>query len=217
LARQSAHRANKLSDLAAPGNRLGAIAPVLEVVLVTLRRARRSSAVHPASTVRHCCLLARLPGRPAVGTASPADVHRQFASHGVDPPAWCDPCPPPARRGPLPPDRRNERGHAEPSSSADSAKGQRLPFRLRWQHVLCSQGSCRLIEPSLDAECRALLSHYCSGRFKARDLCLIAPFPRYTTPFGAGLLMNSATKARPISSCSIVPKDPGIRRPNQAA
>ena len=50
----------------------------------------------------------------------------------------------------------------------------------------------------------------------ARDLCLIAPFSRYTTPFGAELLVNSATKARPISSCSIVPKRPGIRRPNQA-
>jgi hypothetical protein len=30
LARQSAHGANKLSDLASPGNRLGAIAPVLD-------------------------------------------------------------------------------------------------------------------------------------------------------------------------------------------
>ena len=27
---------------------------------------------------------------------------------------------------------------------------------------------------------------------------------------------NGAPKARPISSCSIVPKRPGIRRPNQA-
>jgi hypothetical protein len=55
------------------------------------------------------------------------------------------------------------------------------------------------------------------GYLNARDLCLIAPFSRYTTPFGAELLMNSATKARPISSCSIVPKGPGIKRPNQAA
>jgi hypothetical protein len=68
LARQSAHGANKLSDLASPGNRLGAIAPVPEIVPVTLPRPRRSSAVHPASTVWHCCLLARLPGRAAVGT-----------------------------------------------------------------------------------------------------------------------------------------------------
>ena len=50
----------------------------------------------------------------------------------------------------------------------------------------------------------------------ARDICPIAPFSRYTTPFGAELPMNSATKARPISSCSIAPKRPGIRRPNQA-
>jgi hypothetical protein len=55
------------------------------------------------------------------------------------------------------------------------------------------------------------------GYLNARDLCLIAPFSRYTPPLGAELLMNSATKARPISSCSMVPKGPGIRRPNQAA
>jgi hypothetical protein len=52
--------------------------------------------------------------------------------------------------------------------------------------------------------------------FNARDILLIAPFSRYATPFGTELLMNSATKARPISSCSIVPNRPGIRRPNQA-
>jgi hypothetical protein len=40
FARQRAHGANKLSDLASPGNRLGAIAPVLEVVPVTLQRPR---------------------------------------------------------------------------------------------------------------------------------------------------------------------------------
>jgi hypothetical protein len=37
LARQSAHGANKISDLASPGNRLGGIAGVLKVVPVTLR------------------------------------------------------------------------------------------------------------------------------------------------------------------------------------
>jgi hypothetical protein len=58
---------------------------------------------------------------------------------------------------------------------------------------------------------------YGPGTFKARDLCLIAAFSKTTTPFGAALLMNSATKARPISSCSIVPKEPGTRRPNQTA
>jgi hypothetical protein len=51
----------------------------------------------------------------------------------------------------------------------------------------------------------------------ARDSCLIAPFSKDTTPFGAELLLNSATKARAISSCSIVPNGPGIRRPSQAA
>jgi hypothetical protein len=50
-----------------------------------------------------------------------------------------------------------------------------------------------------------------------RDLCFIAAFSRYTAPLGAELLMNSAAKARPISSCSIVPNGPGMRRPNQAA
>jgi hypothetical protein len=50
----------------------------------------------------------------------------------------------------------------------------------------------------------------------ALDLCLIASFSRWTVPFEAGLSMNSATKARPMSSCSIVPKRPGIRRPSQA-
>ena len=51
-----------------------------------------------------------------------------------------------------------------------------------------------------------------------RDLCFIAALSRYTTPLlGAELLMNSAAKARPISSCSIVPNGPGMRRPNQAA
>src|SRR5262249_30474987 len=51
----------------------------------------------------------------------------------------------------------------------------------------------------------------------ARAFCLIAPFSRYTTPSGDELSLNSATKARPISSCSIVPNRPGIRRPSQAA
>jgi hypothetical protein len=41
LARQSAHGANKLSDLASPGNRLGAVSAMLKGVPVTLRRPRR--------------------------------------------------------------------------------------------------------------------------------------------------------------------------------
>jgi hypothetical protein len=49
-----------------------------------------------------------------------------------------------------------------------------------------------------------------------RDLCLIASFSRWTVPFRAGPSMNSATKARPMSSCSIVPKRPRSRRPSQA-
>src|SRR5262249_31474600 len=52
---------------------------------------------------------------------------------------------------------------------------------------------------------------------EARDICLIAPFSRYTTPPGGEPAMDSAAKARPISSCSIVPNRPGIRRPSQAA
>jgi hypothetical protein len=41
LARQSAHGANKLSDLASPGNRLGAVSAMLKGVPATLRRPRR--------------------------------------------------------------------------------------------------------------------------------------------------------------------------------
>jgi hypothetical protein len=41
LARQSAHGAKKLSDLASPDNRLGAISAMLKGVPVTLRRPRR--------------------------------------------------------------------------------------------------------------------------------------------------------------------------------
>ena len=67
----------------------------------------------------------------------------------------------------------------------------------------------------LDPECRAL-PKATVDYLSARDLCLIAPFSRYTIPFGVELQMNSATMARAISSCSIVPKGPGIRRPNQA-
>jgi len=77
-------------------------------------------------------------------------------------------------------------------------------------------------KPAADDEAAAVRRHrmlhdtLSSGLLNARDLCLIASFSRYTTPFGTELLMNSATKARPISSCSIEPKRPGIRRPNQA-
>ncbi len=49
-----------------------------------------------------------------------------------------------------------------------------------------------------------------------REARLIAAFSRTTTPLGGGLLRNPATKARPISSCSIAPNGPGIRRPSQA-
>jgi hypothetical protein len=59
FARQSAHGANQLSDLAPLGNRLGAIAPVPEVVLVTLRRPPPRCADHRtvglrATTGRRC-------------------------------------------------------------------------------------------------------------------------------------------------------------------
>jgi len=50
----------------------------------------------------------------------------------------------------------------------------------------------------------------------SRDLCFIAVFSRYATPLGAELLMNSAANARPMSSCSIVPNRPGMRRPSHA-
>jgi hypothetical protein len=101
-----AWREQALSDLASPGNRLGAVSAMLKGVPVTLRRPRRSSAVHPAPTVRHCGLLARLPGRPAVGTSSRAELHRQFALHGVDPRLWHDPRPPTSRPCPPLPDRQ---------------------------------------------------------------------------------------------------------------
>jgi hypothetical protein len=66
LPRHSAHGANKLPELAAPGNRLGAIAPMPEGVPGALRRPGRSSAVHPASAVRHCAVPARLSGAAAM-------------------------------------------------------------------------------------------------------------------------------------------------------
>ena len=54
-----------------------------------------------------------------------------------------------------------------------------------------------------------------SPTMKTQGLCLNPPHFEITNPV-EGRLMNSATKARPISSCSIVPNGPGIRRPNQA-
>ena len=57
---------------------------MLERVPITLRSARRHSAVHPAAAVRHRWRLARLPA-PCPRSASRAEVHGQFALHGVDP------------------------------------------------------------------------------------------------------------------------------------
>jgi hypothetical protein len=80
LARQSAHGANKLSDLASPGNRLGAIAPVFQGVLVTPRSTLQFAAVHLATAVRHRRLPARLSGCPAVRPTSRTDVHRMAST-----------------------------------------------------------------------------------------------------------------------------------------
>jgi hypothetical protein len=76
---QSTHGANERCDLAPAGNRLGGVAAMPEGVPVTLGGARICSAVHAAPAIRHRCLLARLPGRPAMGTTSRTEVHSQFA------------------------------------------------------------------------------------------------------------------------------------------
>ena len=51
--RQGFHRAYQRRDLAPTGVRLASITAMLEGVPITLRGARRLSAVHPATPVRH--------------------------------------------------------------------------------------------------------------------------------------------------------------------
>jgi hypothetical protein len=58
-------------------------------------------------------------------------------------------------------------------------------------------------------ECRRSITPIKSG--PSKRMRLLSHRFIYTTPFSAELLMNSATKARPVSSCSILPKRPGIR------
>jgi hypothetical protein len=94
------------------GNRLDSVPAMLEGVPVTLRSTGVCFPVHPAPAIRHCCLLVRLPGRPAVGTISRTEVHSQFARHGIDSPISRDPHLPEALRHPPPPGLRNGRGHA---------------------------------------------------------------------------------------------------------
>jgi hypothetical protein len=88
---QSAHGANERCDLESTRNRLGGVAAMLKGVPVTLRSTGVCSTVHPAPAIRHRCLLAWLPARPAVRTTSRTEVHSQFARDGIDSPISRDP------------------------------------------------------------------------------------------------------------------------------
>ena len=61
-------------ERATPLDRFGSMPSVLESVSVTLWRARRWSAVHPAAAVRHRGRLARAPF-PCLRSAPRAEVH----------------------------------------------------------------------------------------------------------------------------------------------
>jgi hypothetical protein len=65
-------------------DRLSRVAPVLQCVLIAFRSPRRSPAVHPARAVRHRWRLAPAP-RACSHSTSLAEMHRQFALHGLDP------------------------------------------------------------------------------------------------------------------------------------
>jgi hypothetical protein len=90
--REHAHGAQQRRDLPSPGDRLGAVAPVLERMPVALRRARRQSAVHPASAVRHCRRPTHVTA-PCAGSAARAQQHGQSALHGIVPRILYEPSP----------------------------------------------------------------------------------------------------------------------------
>ena len=77
---QRSHRAKECGDLAPAGDRLGAVAAVLEGISVTLGCARRRPPVKSAAAVRHCRRLARA-AAPCPRPAAWTEVHRQFWPH----------------------------------------------------------------------------------------------------------------------------------------
>src|SRR6476619_5577164 len=60
------------------------VIPVLQRVLISLGRSGRFPAVHPAAAVFHRCRLARLSGALRSSPAARAQMHREFALHGVE-------------------------------------------------------------------------------------------------------------------------------------
>jgi hypothetical protein len=81
---QSLHLADQRGELPPLGDRLGGETPVLESMVIALRRTGRGAAVHPTAPVHHRWRLARRPG-PRPGSATRAQVHGQSALHGVVP------------------------------------------------------------------------------------------------------------------------------------
>src|SRR6478752_8339635 len=60
------------------------VIPVLQRVLISLRRAARFPAVHPTAAVFHRCRSARLSTPLRSSPAARAQMHREFALHGVE-------------------------------------------------------------------------------------------------------------------------------------
>src|SRR6478609_782251 len=60
------------------------VIPVLQRVLISLRRAARFPAVHPTAAVFHRCRSARLSSSFRSSSAARAQMHREFALHGVE-------------------------------------------------------------------------------------------------------------------------------------
>jgi hypothetical protein len=90
---KSFHRAHQFCNFSPPRDSLCRVAAMFERVLISLRGSRGQSAVHPAATVRHRRRLAPAPA-PCPRSTSRAEVHGQFALHGVDPLISIDPHPP---------------------------------------------------------------------------------------------------------------------------
>jgi hypothetical protein len=60
------------------------VIPVLQRVLISLRRAARFAAVHPAAAVFHRCRSTWLSTALRSSPAARAQMHREFALHGVE-------------------------------------------------------------------------------------------------------------------------------------
>src|SRR6185503_5171534 len=60
------------------------VIPVLQRVLISFRRAGRFPAVHPTAAVFHRCRSARLSSALRSSPAARAQMHREFALHGVE-------------------------------------------------------------------------------------------------------------------------------------